>query len=59
MKELLLIQDVPNVGEQFEIVRVDDNTALDLASSQEAFYLTPKIRLRFSALIKEKYASQA
>lgn len=53
--ELLLIQDVPLIGKQFDIVFVGEQLALSiLLPQQKALVATPGVRKRYAEAIRKR-----
>jgi hypothetical protein len=51
--QLLLLQSVPGIGEQYEIVDVDEDTGFDILSKRQALLPTLSVRRRFEEQIRE------
>jgi hypothetical protein len=51
--ELLLLQDIPGIGVQFQVVKVDRQLALDkFLPERRALVLTRSVRKRFESQIR-------
>lgn len=55
--QLLLLQSVPGVGAQYEIVEVSEDTALDILAKRQALRPTLSVRKRFEEQIRKRATS--
>lgn len=59
MTTLLLLDIIPNLGQKFEVISVDWDTAMTLMSQRRALVLTPSVRKRFAGKIVEAASPSA